>query len=242
MDVQILNNELPKLVKTGLAVRFDIKAKISNNTFVDIEIQCRNTYDIPERSIQYIARMLSENATNDTRDYHYPKVIGIWVLGQNVTNRKSAVSEAYMTFKQNDRDDYNIMSDKARILFIELKKFKPKSIDKQHMLDAWLSFLQNPANQDVQNIDKNIEKAYEILNFVSSDERTREELILLEESRLDAESEKTNRERIAEERGVQKGLQQGIEQGKEEERRKNAIVVANKFGISVEEAENLLKK
>jgi len=51
LDVQILNNESPKLLKNGLGVRFDIKAKVANDTFVDIEIQCRNTHDIAERAL-----------------------------------------------------------------------------------------------------------------------------------------------------------------------------------------------
>ena len=261
VDVQVLNNESPKLVKNGLGVRFDIKAKVSDDTFVDIEIQCRNTHDIAERAIQYLARMLTENTTNNDvteearRDYHYPKVIGIWVLGQNVTNRNSAISEAYMTFKKNDRDDYQIMSDKARVLFIELKKFKPQTIDKQHMLDLWLSFLQNPENTEVQNIDKDVDQAFRTLNFVSADEKTRAELIHLEESRRDTDSERINAERLAEERGHKKGR----EEGREEERRKNAIniknnvhtmkadglpdkIIAKYLGITEDEVEKLLKK
>ena len=58
--------------------------------------------------------MLNENAKKkdaETQDYHYPKVIGIWILGQNATKRKSAISEASMVFHKNDRDDYQIMSE-----------------------------------------------------------------------------------------------------------------------------------
>lgn len=225
VDVQIQNNESPKLVKNGVGVRFDIKAKITDDTFVDIEIQCRNTHDVAERAIQYLARMLIENDTKNKKnkklrneekqDYHYPKVIGIWILGQNVTDRKSAINEACMTFKKNERDDYQIMSDKARVLFIELKKFKPKSIDKKHMLDLWLSFLQNPENAEVQNVDEDVDQAFETLNLVSADEKTRADLIHLEESRRDADSERLNAERLAEKRGR--------EEGRDEERKKNAL-------------------
>ena len=248
VDVQILNNESPKLVKNGLGVRFDV----SDDTFVDIEIQCRNTHDIAERAIQYLARMLTENTTNNDvteeirRDYHYPKVIGIWVLGQNVTNRNSAISEACMTFKKNDRDDYQIMSDKARVLFIELKKFKPKTIDKQHMLDLWLSFLQNPENAEVQNIDKDVDQALKTLNFVSADEKTRAELIHLEESRRDTDSERINAERLAEERGRKEGREEGRERKSKEVALNmkadglSDAIIAKYLGISETEIERLL--
>ena len=235
VDVQILNNESSKLLKNGLGVRFDIKAKVAKDTFVDIEIQCRNTHDIAERALQYLARMMTENVANDDisdeerRDYHNPKVIGILVLGQNVTDRKSAISEACMMFKKSDLDDYQIMTEKARVIFIELKKFRSHTIDKQHMLDLWLSFLQNPENTKVQNIDEDVDQALKILNFVSADKKTRADFIHLEESRRDTDSERINAEKIAREEGM------------EEERRKNAIIIAKKFGISVEEAEDLLK-
>ena len=254
VDVKILNNESPKLVKNGLGIRFDIKAKVTDDTFVDIEIQCRNTHDVAERSIQYLARMLAENGINSgiseevRRDYHYPKVIGIWVMGQNVTNRSSAISEAFMTFKKNDRDDYQIMSDKARVLFIELNKFKPQTIDKQHMLDLWLSFLQNPENTEVQNVDKDVDQAFKTLNFVSADEKTRAELVHLEESRRDIDSERINAERLAEERGREEGREEGIA----EERKKNVLnmkskgfdnkLIAECLGITDVEVKAILKQ
>ena len=81
----------------------------------------------------------------------------------------------------------------------------------------------------MQNVDKDIDQALKILNFVSADKKTRADLIHLEESRRDTDSERINAERLAEERG------------RTEERKKNARIIAKKFGISVEEAEDLLK-
>lgn len=71
VDVQIQNNENPKLVKNGVGVRFDIKAKITDDTFVDIEIQCRNTHDVAERAIQYLARMLIENDMKNKKNKNW---------------------------------------------------------------------------------------------------------------------------------------------------------------------------
>ena len=247
IDLELLNTDTPKLVKNGLGIRLDVKAKVSDNTFVDIEIQCRNTHDIPERAIQYLARMLNENAdkteNNETsRDYHYPKVIGIWILGQNVTNRASAISEASMVFHKNDRDDYQIMSNKMRVFFIELKKFKPNTIDKKNMLDIWLSFLQNPENHELEHIDETVDQAIDTLKFVSSDKKMRDYYITLEETKRDIDSERINSIKIATEEGREEGI--------ESERRKNALnmkaegfdikIIAKCLGISEEKVKELL--
>ena len=260
IDLELLNKDEPKLFKDGRSIRLDVKAKIEDHTYVDIEIQCRNTYDIPERAIQYLARMLNENAIKDSSyiDYKYPKVIGIWILGQNVTDRDSAISEAYMTFQKNDRDDYKIMSDKLRVFFIELNKFKPKTIDKKNMLDLWLSFLQNPENEDIQHIDNTLDQAYETLKFVSSDKKVRQFYIKREETKRDAASELINSNRVAREEVIAEGIEigermgekRGRAEGIEQERKKNAVnmkaegfdikIIANCLNINEDEVRELL--
>ncbi|MDO4974919.1 MAG: PD-(D/E)XK nuclease family transposase [Alphaproteobacteria bacterium] len=37
IDLELLNTDSPKLIKNGLGIRLDVKAKISDNTFVDSE-------------------------------------------------------------------------------------------------------------------------------------------------------------------------------------------------------------
>lgn len=237
VDLELLNTDAPKLVKDGKGIRLDVKAKVSDDTFCDIEIQCRNSNDLPERAIQYLARMLNENAKKkdaETQDYHYPKVIGIWILGQNATKRKSAISEASMVFHKNDRDDYQIMSDKARVLFIELNKFKPNTIDKKNMLDLWLSFLKDPEARELKHVDKTVDQAIETLKFISADKEMREIYIAREETKRDHDSEVINTARVAREEGREEGIA--------EERKKNAVIIAERFGISIEEAEKLLSK
>ena len=245
VDLELLNTDAPKLVKDGKGIRLDVKAKVSDDTFCDIEIQCRNSNDLPERAIQYLARMLNENAKkkdSDTQDYHYPKVIGIWILGENATKRKSAISEASMVFHKNDRDDYQIMSDKARVLFIELNKFKPNTIDKKNMLDLWLSFLKDPEARELKHVDKTVDQAIETLKFISADKEMREIYIAREETKRDHYSEVINTARVAREEGREEGIEIGEKRGIAEERKKNVAIIAEHFGISIEEAEKLLSK
>lgn len=252
LDVELTNTESAKLVKNGIGIRLDVKAKIAENTFADIEIQCRNTNDIPERAIQYLARMLNENPSKSGKqqDYAYPKVIGIWILAQNVTDRKSAVSEASMVFHKNDRDDYQIMSDKARVFFIELNKFKPTKPDRKNMLDLWLSFLKNPENAELQHVDEAVDQAFETLEFVSSDKKMRDYYITREETKRDIDSAFINSIRVAEMKGFVDGKAEGIAEGRVEGKKEAALnmkadgvpvsVIAKYLGLTEREIEKLL--
>ena len=139
-----------------------------------------------------------------------------------------------MVFHKNDRDDYQIMSDKARVLFIELNKFKPNTIDKKNMLDLWLSFLKDPEARELKHVDKTVDQAIETLKFISADKEMREIYIAREETKRDHDSEVINTARVAREEGREEGIA--------EERKKNAVIIAERFGISIEEAEKLLSK
>ena len=62
----------------------------------------------------------------------------------------------------------------------------------------------------------------------------RESYIAREETKRDHDSEVINTARVAREEGREEGIA--------EERKKNAVIIAERFGISIEEAEKLLSK
>ncbi|MDR1236073.1 MAG: Rpn family recombination-promoting nuclease/putative transposase, partial [Holosporaceae bacterium] len=146
-DLHFDNTDIAKILEEDKASRLDIKATADDNTILDIEIQVRNTGEIPQRAFHYLANMMP-HVVKTNESYKGPHVIGIWILGENVTNRQNAISDAYMTFQPQDPDPYQIMTDSARIFFIELQKFDPKNADKRKLRDGWLSFLQNPCFMD----------------------------------------------------------------------------------------------
>lgn len=241
VDVELQNTDIAKIVKEGKSVRLDVKAKISESEFVDIEIQCRDTYDIPERAIQYLASMLVENSKSSRNviesNYAYPKVVGIWILARNVTDRAAGISRAYMTFQKDECDEYEIMTDKARIIFIELQKFKPKKLDRRHMLDVWISFLQNPDNEEARKIDANVEQAFDTLRYVSADPDVREIYRLREETQMGIISEKNASMRFAEAKGRAEGEKVGEARGFERGAHEKAIETAKnllKAGVNIE--------
>ena len=197
-DLEIRNTEISKIVKNNLTIYLDIKAEINPQEFVDIEIQVRNTGEIMERAVQYLAEILTLNCRKLTekekeagqrQTYKYPKVIGLWIMGENVTDRKDAVNEACVAFPPTERDEYQIITDKLRIFFVELQKFHPKHIDRKNMLDVWMAFLKNPLNDDIQDVPE-VKEALDTLKEISADKDEREIYYLRQHTEFGYISEK----------------------------------------------------
>ena len=219
-DLEIRNTEISKIMKNNLTIYLDIKAEINPQEFVDIEIQVRNTGEIMERAVQYLAEILTLNCrklTNKEKEagqrqtYKYPKVIGIWIMGENVTDRKDAVNEACVAFPPTERDKYQIITDKLRIFFVELQKFHPRHIDRKNMLDVWMAFLKNPLNDDIQDVPE-VKEALDTLKEISADKDEREIYYLRQHTEFGYISEKN----VA----VQKAKAEGEQLGAEKERKK----------------------
>ena len=240
-DLEIRNTEISKIMKNNLTIYLDIKAEINPQEFVDIEIQVRNTGEIMERAVQYLAEILTLNCrklTNKEKEagqrqtYKYPKVIGIWIMGENVTDRKDAVNEACVVFPPTERDKYQIITDKLRIFFVELQKFHPRHIDRKNMLDVWMAFLKNPLNDDIQDVPE-VKEALDTLKEISADKDEREIYYLRQHTEFGYISEKN----VA----VQKAKAEGEQLGAEKERKKaklEQLRIAKKLlkmGLSVDQ-------
>ncbi|MDR0580717.1 MAG: Rpn family recombination-promoting nuclease/putative transposase [Holosporaceae bacterium] len=204
-DLRLENTDIAKILEEDKASRLDIKATTDDKLILDIEIQVKNTGEIPQRAFHYLANMMP-HIVKTNESYKGPRVIGIWILGENVTNRQNAISEAYMTFQPSDPDPYQIMTDSARIFFIELPKFNPKNADSRDLLNGWLSFLQDPVFLDREFLNvPEINDAMETLKYISADPETRAIADLRQKTINDHNSEIT----VAREEGKAEGKAEG---------------------------------
>ncbi|MDR1982974.1 MAG: Rpn family recombination-promoting nuclease/putative transposase [Holosporaceae bacterium] len=211
-DLHLDNTDIAKILEEDKASRLDIKATSDNGTKFDIEIQVKNTGEIPQRAVHYLANMMP-HIVKTNESYKGPHVIGIWILGENVTERKNAISEAYMTFQPSDPDPYQIMTDSARIFFIELPKFNPQNADSRDLLAGWLSFLQNPVFLDKEFLNvPEMNDAMETLKYISADPETRALADLRQKTINDHNSEIT----VAREEAKAEGVAIGEEKGRKE--------------------------
>lgn len=245
-DIELQNTEMSKILKNNRTIHLDIKAEIGFQKFVNIEIQVRNTGEIVERAVQHLAEMLTRNSRKLTQDekkagkrqtYKYPKVIGIWIMGENITDREDAVNEASVAFPPTEKDDFQIITDKLRIFFVELPKFHPQHIDRKNMLDVWMAFLKNPLEREIQDVTE-VKLALDALKEVSEDEDTRETYYLRQQTELGYLSEKNVAVEKALEKGEKIGIEKGRAEGITEGERKKAIETAKNFlkmGLSIEQ-------
>jgi len=172
-SLELKNTEITKILEENKTSRLDVRARTDNDVELDIEIQFRNTGEIKGRSLHYTANMFPQ-ILNKNESYEKSRVIAIWILGENVTDRKDAISEAYMTFQPSKSDGYEILSENERIIYIELPKFNPRNADKRDLLNGWLEFIQEPSLMDSSWMkNREISKAMERLKYLSADDDIR---------------------------------------------------------------------
>ena len=242
-DLKLMNSEISKILKNNKTIRLDVRADIGNRNYVDIEIQVRNTGEIIDRGVQYLCNMMAENFKKHLNkkldSYAYPKVIGIWILKENISDAIGPVNEMSFARLRNKYNDYKNVTDKIRMFTIELKKFDPKTSDKRDLLYAWLKFLTNTADKETLK-EKKIHKAYDTLMKVSADDEVREISRLREETEYNRVSEQNTALKQGREEGLIEGEKIGIEKGRAAERAKAAaekIEMARKMvadGLPVE--------
>ena len=190
-DLTMRNTEISKILKEDKTSRLDVRARTDTGIEIDIEIQCQNTGEIPERAAHYTARLLPRNITSK-ESYRNSHVIGIWILGENINDRVAPVSNIYLTYQPTDTDAPQIMTECMRIITIELAKFNPKTANLNDMLTAWLSFLKAPEFMDKNYLkNKEVEEAMDTLEYISADDEVREIADLRERTQNDKNSEIT---------------------------------------------------
>jgi predicted transposase/invertase (TIGR01784 family) len=228
-DLTFDNTDIAKILGEDKASRLDIKATADDGTKLDIEIQVRNTGEIPQRAFHYLANMMP-GVVKQRESYRGPNVIGIWILGESVTDRQNAIGEAYMTFQPNDPDPYQIMTKNARIIFIELPKFNPKNADARDLLTGWLSFLKNPIFMDEAFLQvEEVKEAMNTLKYISADDEVRAIADLRQKTINDHNSEMTVALEKAKEETARKMLAEGL----------SAEIIEKCTGLSAEEIKAL---
>ena len=242
-DVSLKNTDITKILEKDKSSRLDIKAITDDKTIINIEIQIKNTGVIPERALFYTANLVPGSLEKGD-SYKGYRVIGIWILGENVTSMPDAINEGRMTFippPDGIRKTYVEMTDAMRIINIELPKFIPENADTQDMLTRWLSFIKNPTLMDKTFLEnKEVHDAMDRLQYLSNDEEMRG----LAKLRKDALSDYNSGVTLAEKKGRAEG-----ELNAKRETARNLLAmglstaqIASATGLSITEVESLRVK
>lgn len=185
----------------------DLKAKLDEDTIVNIEIQIINRYNMIERTLFYWSG-LYYNVLQKGEDYkEIKKVIAINILDYNEFE-----DGPYHEIAKLRREYlYKILTDKIEIHFIQIPKFKKQRKDMKTKLDMWMDFISQIDEKEVKNAmskNKEIKKAQEEYEYLTGDEEERRIAFLREKAIRDENS--------IFDAGKDIGKKEGIEIGKEQ--------------------------
>ena len=206
-QIEILDNEIIPDILLSKFSRLDLRITINKVTSVNIEIQILNYGNYKERTLFYWAKMYTGELQKNEDYINLKNAISINVIDFNLFECK----EYHSTFKVFEEHRQELLTDKFRIDFLELRKAKDMKesgsmTDKKQM---WMDFLNTNAEDDetlerLATESPIMKKAVAVLRQMSADEK---ELYEIEQREKAVRDEISAR---AYER--QQGIQQGIEQ------------------------------
>ena len=219
-DVTILNPELPRYDQLAKESRLDVAAKTNNGTIVNVEVQCVDKGDLEDRSITYAAKLITQY-TKAGQSYTVPKVISIWIIRDKIihgpmADRCHPIEEISTFLQPNASDDYYTkFSDKMRIIFVHLGRFKdPKILETiSKLLREWVLFLNEPKNVTSEKEDKAMNMAQNKWIKIAGNKKLKNELIEREHYQMDRESEIATARNEGEQKGIEIGLIEGKKKG-----------------------------
>ena len=179
----------------------DIRAKIENQINCNIEMQIVDRKNIEKRILYYWSKLYSMNL-KEGKDYeNLEKVIVILITDYEIDSLKEI--EKYQTKWNIREEEYQkvILTEVMEFYIIELPKYeKYREKTKNEKLNGWIKFMIEPGGMEMEE-DKAIQKAKEVLEEISKDERERYLAELREKYILD--------QKAIEDAGYDKGLEQG---------------------------------
>ena len=241
-DVKLENNEISKIFKDSKSSRLDILAVDDNGIKYDIEMQCRKTKDIPNRAVYYASKLFTKDL-KENDDYNKSRVISIWIFAENISDRKSSISEIFPSFKGNEEDNWQVFTENQRIIILELNKYQTTNENFKDLLTNWVNFIQKPEyleNNPLKIKNKELDKAIEKLEYMSKKDEERH----IVDSLKDYERDYYNDTKTAKEEGLKEGKEEGLKEGLDKGL-KEGLDKGLKEGEknkSIEIAKNMLKK
>ncbi|MFD3157032.1 Rpn family recombination-promoting nuclease/putative transposase [Haloimpatiens sp. FM7330] len=234
------NKELTREFISDKTAILDVRAKTEDGTQIDIEVQLTNQHNMDKRTLFYWGKLFNENISKGEDYRNLKKVITINILDFNYINLDKFHTKFHLW--EDEAKDY-MLTDLVEIHFIEVPKFnelEEKNL-KEDRLQRWLTFFNKDISEErlkeLMEMDKDIKKAEERLEYLSSDKET----IEIYKAREKSLHERANM--------INGAKEEGKKEGRKEEKieiAKNLLVIgmklekiANVTGLSTEEIKSL---
>ena len=206
----------------------DVKARLSDNRAVIIEMQVLNVLGFKKRVLYNAAKAFSTQLKRGEDYTLLNPVIALTITDFEMFDSSDKVISHYQLKEKDELTDY---SDDIELVFAELPKFK-KSIDELETLsDKWLYFLKEASNLESVPSNLNQEPAIQSAFEVALESRlTQDEMETLDrQARMIHDSR--NALRFAQQQGEREGKQEGRQEGRQEEKRAIARSLFDKLSI-----------
>ncbi|WP_333888199.1 Rpn family recombination-promoting nuclease/putative transposase [Clostridium sp.] len=239
--IEIINSELIKEFKEDRKGILDVRVKTRRGKQIDVEIQILPTEYMPERTMFYWSKMYtSQIKPGDTYD-NLKKCVTINIVDFKCTPLKKPYSSYHLT---EDETGYRL-TDILEVYFLEIPKLFDEDIEinQSDPIVQWMEFLDGKSKGVMEMLaekNKDIKKAYDLLQIISKDEKAR----MLYEAKYAEISDQRTRMKSAEEKGRKEGAAEKAEENAVNFLRLgvNEEVVAKGTGLSLDRVMELKKK
>ena len=223
-DLEFLDKELEPIIDAGKVSILDIRAKMNDNTQVNIEVQIAKPKNMKKRALFYWSKLYSYQIS-EGEDYSLLNdVISINLLNFKLfTNHDRCHTACHIT---DDFDKKTVIED-FEMHFIELPKFKLGDIKRLRKSEKWIALFSNKCTdeelEEIAMSEPAIKKALEYQAYFMHDEKLRHKYELQEKAIRDYNSSLLAAKEEAGKQGWEKGIQEGIQIGEKETMKKIAI-------------------
>lgn len=245
-DLEILNPYLAPKIRGLKETYLDVKARVTGDKTVIIEMQVLNLEGFEKRILYNAAKSYSTQLDSGDDYTLLNPVIALTITDFEMFEGLEKTISRFLLKEKDYLIDYPIYD--IELVFVELPKFHKEMSELETLTDKWLYFLKSAKRLDsVPDIMREvpaIQKAFEVANQANL---SREEFENLEQREIYIQDQK-NAMRKAMRQGIEQGIQQGIEQGIQQTQIEiakrllkflDAETVSQNTGLSLEEVQRL---
>lgn len=218
-DLTIVDPYQIPLIKGMKDSYVDVKAALSNETKVIIEMQVLNFEGFEKRVLYNAAKLYSTQLMKAQSYETLNPIIALTITDFIMFEEFEKVISYFAIFEKKELIKYN---NDIELIFIELPKFNKSEEQLETITDKWIYFIKNAGELDFipeSFKEPNLLEAFKIANTASLSEEEleiqfkRKDFIYIQKGAI----KKVRKEVInAKEEGIKKGKEEGIKKGREE--------------------------
>lgn len=210
----------------------DVKAELSDNSRVIIEMQVLNHEGLEKRILYNAAKNYSIQLKKGDAYHLLNPVIALTITDFTLFKNSE---ELINNFKLIEKKKFIEYSDDIELIFVELPKFIKTETELETIQDKWLFFIKNAGDLDYipNNLDQELGKAFNIANEANLSVEELE----IQHKKKDWIYIQKNSIEFATKMGLQQGLEQGLKQGLEKgalSEKTKIVLNAHQMGLPVQ--------